>query len=521
MSRIALISLLLVLTASAVARAASPRQLWVYDAVNLLPDENVDKLEALWRRAAAAGYTHVLLADSKFAKLDILGDNTRHYMAHVDRVRRLAATLHLTVVPTVCPVGYSNGLLAHDPNLAEAMPVRDVPFVVNGGLATPAPDPTAAFAKVGFHDASVHIAGTTATVGDHAGNARFTFPLKLPRFHTYHVSVRVRTRDARPLPQITILGDGHQLQYDDVNVRPTQDWQPVDVVFNTLDHTNVTVYFGIWGDGTGTVEWRDWHIEPAGLVNVLRRPGTPCVVAGYAEGRDYEPVRDPLLGNQPWAGEYTAWHDPPAIHFKRPVADGTRVDVSWFAPDVFGGGQVTLCPSEPAVARLLADNVRRMRLAWGAPGYMMSHDEVRCLNWDPACQSRHLDAGPILAADLRDCTALLAGSTAYVWSDMFDPAHNAHADYYLVRGDLAHSWGGLSKQTVVVNWNFEHRDESLKFFADRGNRQVIAGYYDGDVNAVRDWLASADKVEGVVGVMYTTWAGRYDDLERFAAVCRK
>ena len=151
---------------------------------------------------------------------------------------------------------------------------------------------------------------------------------------------------------------------------------------------------------------------------------------------------------------------------------------------------------------------------------MMQHDEVRTLNWDDSCQQRHLDAGAILAHNARACTKLLRGANVYVWSDMFDPYHNAVKDYYLVRGDLAGSWEGLDRKVIVVNWNFDKRDESLKFFADRGHRQVIAGYYDGS-HDTRQWLGSAAKVTGVVGIMYTTWRSNYNDLEAFARACRQ
>ncbi len=520
MRRPAVAALALLLLTAPAGGAGPPPELWFYDSVNLLPDANVDAVETLWRRAAAAGYTHVLLTDSKFARFDLLGDGTPPYRAHVGRLQRLARELQLTVVPTVFPVGYSSDLLAHDPNLAEGLPVRDVPFVVRDGVATPAPDPAATFANVAFKDDAVRLDGRTATVGDHAGNARLAYRLTVPPFHAYHVSVDVRTQGVTPLPRVSVLGDGQELQASDTPVRPTQDWTPVDVVFDTLGHSAVTVYFGVWGGGRGTLQWRNWQVEPAGPVNVLRRPGTPCVVGSYVEGRDYEPVRDPRLGVDPYAGGYTPWHRPPKITFRRPPPDGTRVDVSWYYPPVFTGGQVMACVSDPAVGRLLAADARQVRDLWAAPGYMMDVDEVRCLDWDPSCQGRHLDAGPVLAGSLRDCTALLAGSTPYVWSDMVDPTHNAHADYYLVRGDLTRATDGLSKQTVVVNWNYDHRDASLAFFAARGNRQVIAGYYDGDVDQVHQWLASADKVQGVVGVMYTTWANRYDDLERFAQLCR-
>ena len=35
---------------------------------------------------------------------------------------------------------------------------------------------------------------------------------------------------------------------------------------------------------------------------------------------------------------------------------------------------------------------------------------------------------------------------------MFDPNHNAHANYYLVRGDLTGSWKGLDNDIIVVPW---------------------------------------------------------------------
>ena len=99
---------------------------------------------------------------------------------------------------------------------------------------------------------------------------------------------------------------------------------------------------------------------------------------------------------------------------------------------------------------------------------------------------------------------------------MFDPTHNAHADYYLVRGDLAGSWEGLPSDVGIAAWNFDRRDESLAFFAKRGHPLLIAGYYDAPVEQVDRWLDAARKVKGVRAVMYTTWAARYDDLEPFA-----
>jgi hypothetical protein len=491
--------------------------LWFYYPTNLQIDQNVSKLEPIWRRAAAVGYSHVLLADSKFAKLGDLQGAEKRYFANVERVKQLAAELKLEIVPAVFDIGYSNALLWHDPNLAEGLPVKDALFVVNNGEAKLQPDPPVEFEKLQFKDDTVQLDGNTATVHDNPGNARFCYQLTLPQFRCYHISVQIRTNHYTGDPPIAVIApQNRSLNYANLGVKPTQDWTEHHAVFNTLDNNKISIYFGNWDAAKGELQWRDWKIEEVGLLNVLRRPGAPCVVEGYVEGKDYEPIVDPLMGNKPWPGEYTVWHDPPAIRTHLP--DGTKLRVGWFHPAIVYDGQVTCCLSEPRVMDLLSDQANRMKRAWGAGGYMMSYDEIRCMNWDDSCASRHLDAGALLADNVRHATKLLDGSDVYVWSDMFDPFHNATKDYYLVRGDLSGSWEGLDKRVVIVNWNFAKRDASLKFFADRGHKQVIAGYYDGKPEQIRAWMESARKVNGIVGVMYTTWRQKYDDLEAFARV---
>ena len=61
------------------------------------------------------------------------------------------------------------------------------------------------------------------------------------------------------------------------------------------------------------------------------------------------------------------------------------------------------------------------------------------------------------------------------------------------------------------------RRSTLAFFAQRGHRQVIAGYYDSDPARVRDWLAAARAhPDSVQGIMYTTWKQDYRQLETFS-----
>ncbi len=510
-------------------RAAEPLQRWVYCSQNLWVDSNIDSLETLFARAGKAGYTHVLLSDSKFAKL---GEMDAHYFRNIERVKRAAATNHLEIVPALFSIGYSNDLLWHDPNLVEALPVKDALFVVEGGQTHLQPDGAPVLKGGDFadlhqwdwKDATVVSDKGAALIRDPKGeNARIVQKVRLTPFRQYHLSVRVKTQDFRGTPEVKILADGQALNWNDLGTKPTQEWTTQHVVFNSLDHTNAHLYLGCWGGQTGSVWWDDAVLQEVGLVNLVRRPGTPFTVkradgTALIEGKDFEPVADPKMGRRLWAGSYDIYHEPPTLRTALP--DGTRLRISYYHAATVHEDQAMICPSEPKTVELLRDQARRMHAAWGAKGYMMSHDEIRVFNWCDACQRRGLDAGALLADNVRTCIGLLnetnPGGRIYVWSDMFDPHHNAHKDYYLVRGDLTGSWAGLTPDVVLLQWNFDHRDESLKWFADRGHRQVIAGYYDAAPEQVRDWLKSADKAGGVLGVMYTTWQANYSDLERFS-----
>ena len=155
----------------------------------------------------------------------------------------------------------------------------------------------------------------------------------------------------------------------------------------------------------------------------------------------------------------------------------------------------------------------------------MQHDELRVAGHCQLCRSTGKTSGQLLADNARRCTATIRAvnpkAEILVWSDMFDPHHNARANYYLVNGTLANSWEGLDKSVVVVNWNGGKSARSLQWFAGRGHRQLIAGYYDGNPGAnYRRWQEGAKGVDGVLGYMYTTWRNRYDDLETFAKLVR-
>lgn len=530
---------------------------WFYASNNLLVDRNADELIAIIRRAGKSGYNGLMLADYKF---HILGRMPERYVRNVERVRRAADEAGLEIIPALFPIGYSAGLLAHDPNLAEGIPVVDAPFLVQGRQASLDATGSARyvngdleraggdrFAGMAFQDdpgvgsfadrETVHGGGLSCRFEDvgranAAGNARIAQRVEVRPRSAYRFSCWVKTAGLEPSGGFRLLAlgakSGRPLTFYEGGLERDGDWKRIDVVFNTLDETAVTLYAGIWGGKSGKLWVDDLALDELSLVNILRRPGCPLRVRSadgsrsYEEGRDYEPVADPKLGRVPYDGEYDFNHDGPPIRLTADsrIQDGERLLVSWYHPAIVHGFQVACCLSEPAVYDRLRDEAERVIAMFRPRTVFMSHDELRVANWCQACQATGKPPGVLLGENARRCVEILRSIDPKVeiavWSDMFDPHHNAVSSYYLVNGSLQGSWESLPPDVLIANWNSGKAAESLKFFAGRGHRQVVAGYYDAsDLGDLNRWNEAARGVIGVEGFMYTTWQARYDWLERY------
>jgi hypothetical protein len=538
---------LLSLLAASILQSSQLQYRWVYVAQNLQVAENVGKVQALLKRAKDAGYNGIVLADYK---LSILDQVPGFYAQNVEKVKASAKELGIDIYPAVFGIGYSSGLLSHDPNLAEGMPVRDLAMVVRNGVAEIAPEEqvqsqnldfeaslgdkmsgwgfqddigksTFADRQNVFHGSQSLRMSDIGKVEPESGNCRVSQLAEVKPWHQYHVSVAIKTQDfdhageAR-IQILTELGKG--LSFAELGVKPTQDWTRHHIVFNSQDNTKVRLYFGVWGGRNGTIWWDDGKFEPVAFLNVLRREGCPLSLSPLKEGADFDPIKDPKMGNVPWPGSYEVFHDSPKAKVKGHEEE--RLTANYYHVAYTLEDQVAICLSEPKTYQLLQNELDSVIKLIQPKGFLMSHDEIRVANWCAACTKRGLTPGQMLADNARKCTAIIRKSNpkaeVFVWSDMFDPNHNAHGDYYLVNGSWANSWQGLDKDVTVVNWHFGARKQSLPFFAGRGHKQILAGYYDGPVSSIKTWLEDAKGVSGIVGVMYTTWQGDYSNLEAFS-----
>lgn len=527
---------------------------WVYVSTNFQVDRQASRLVDLMERAEQLGYNGLVVADYKFGRIQ---DRPQRYYDNLRRVREAADRLNLELVPCVMPIGYSGSILQNNPDLAAALPARDVEFVCEGDRAVVADRrnrlPFADFergenpARTGwdfvdgpgtstFFDSDVaHSGGRSLRMenfreGNDYGNCRLHVALDVRPWHQYHVRLWLKTEDVRPAGsvRVTVLGaDGRSLNYTGLGVEGTQDWRRHDLIFNSLGNDRVRFYFGIWGGRAGRMWVDDVELRPTAGVNVLRRKGCPIEVVSaedgteYAEGRDFERWQHPKTGRDPWPGSFRPWHPAPPVELTDDsrIRHGERLRVSFYHTDVIHEGQVAACLSADELFGYLEEQVRQIDRYWRPKGYMMSHDEIRVAGWCELCSGK--TPGELLARNVSRCTDVIRevnpDAEVFVWSDMFDPHHNARDDYYLAAGTFEGAWEGLDRSVCVVNWNGGHRRESLSFFADRGHRQVIAGYYDNP--RVRDhlhaWLDAARGLAGVDGVMYTTWRSDYSHLEAF------
>jgi hypothetical protein len=510
------------------APAGEPQyqQRWFYACHNLLVDKSVDEVVRLIERAGRSGYNGVVLADYKFNILDRM---PRNYFQNVERVRKAAEAQHMEIIPAIFPIGYSDGLLAHDPNLAEGLEVKDAPFVVRGRDAVLVPDRATRlvngdleqvrgdqFLGFSFQDEPGTISFADRIVVHHGklscrmqdvnkgqtGNCRLVQRVKVRPHGCYRFSCWVKTQAFQAAGSFHLLALGtsapeRSLTFHEGHFEPTQDWTQVEVVFNTLDEREVSLYAGIWGGQSGKLWVDQLALEQLGLINVLRRPGCPLRVRSadgltvYDEGKDFEPVHDALLGQVPYAGLYSFRHSAPSIRLtaNSRVRNGQRLRVSWYHPVQTHGEQMMCCLTEPAVYDLLRDQARRVNELLHPRTFFFSHDEIRVANWCQACQATGKTPGELLADNVRRCTEIIKEfspqARVVVWSDMFDPYHNAVDHYYLVHGTLKGSWKGLQPEVVIANWNSGKAAQSLRWFADQKHQQVIAGYYDTDLALLR------------------------------------
>jgi hypothetical protein len=483
------------------------------------------------------------------ANLDTLCKKSPDYFRRLAEIQSVCQRNKLELIPAVFSVGYGGAAVSHDHNLAEGLPVEDAPFVVDGTQAHFAADGSVQLVNGGFeefsgnrlqgyrfHDQPGDVSYVDTQV-QHSGRAslrmenfrsnphghgRVMQEVRVQPHRCYRISVWVRTEGLDPSAafRVQVLAGDRALAPQKFSLPDTTGWRKLTMLFNSLDLEQVRLYAGVWGGRSGRFWLDDWVLEEVGPLNVLNRPGTPVTVRSkdgavtYEEGRDYAPLQDPRHS------PYRVDRDPPAIQLLADsrIQDGQRLRVSWFHALAINGSQVTVCMAEPKLyeifdheAALLAERLRPRRV-------FLNMDEIRMGGTCAACRGREMNKllGQCITRQVEILHRHMPGVEVYVWSDMLDPNHNAHGDYYLVSGDFTGSWEHVPKDLTIAVWGGAPREKSLRFFADQGFRTLVACYYDADdLDDVKGWLRLAGQTKNVRGFMYTPWQKKYALLSEF------
>jgi hypothetical protein len=315
-----------------------------------------------------------------------------------------------------------------------------------------------------------------------------------------------------------------QLNFFDPQVPATGDWRQVECGFNTKSFSQVKISIGVGEGKTGRFWLDDLRIEEVGMVNILRRPGTPLTVKNeksgqvYQEGADFAPVEDIPLN-------FRFDHDGPDIKLLPGgrIREGDRLRVGFYHVQPIYQGQTPACMSEPKAYEIWRRQAELFHKVLNAKTYFLGADEIRLAASCAACQARKMTAAQILG----NCVTRQIGflreyhppATIVLGSDMFDPTHNAKktGSYYLVDEDFYGAWNYIPKDNVIIAlWKYRDPGPSLQHFDSLGFKTVGASYYDrNNLDLDVKFLDAMDKSKGAAGIIYTTWLNKYELLEEF------
>jgi len=178
--------------------------------------------------------------------------------------------------------------------------VQDSPAVIaNGGFEKYDGDHLTSYnfhdkpGEVSFVDSKVYSGGRASLRFENFGryehgHARVMQEVEVEPNRCYRLTCMVRAESLEPEGcfRVQVLAmDGRSLAPWDPKVPSTTDWRKVVMGFNSLDYDKVRIYLGAWGGVSGRFWVDDLNIEEVGLLNVLRRPGTPVRVRSERTGR--------------------------------------------------------------------------------------------------------------------------------------------------------------------------------------------------------------------------------------------
>ena len=240
----------------------------------------------------------------------------------------------------------------------------------------------------------------------------------------------------------------------------------------------------------------------------------------------------------------------------------TTVYVDYYAPksNQYAAARYSACLSEEKLYDLMAQSAARIQETLQPKTWFIAFDEVTIGATCETCHNSGLTAAQIFGKSVSRQYDIIknvdSDAEVVVWSDMFDPGHNAtEKPYQDVAGSLKDAAKYIPNDLIIACWYDsnkpdemsvevvkKHATATLKYFSDLGFRTISSCYYDWskgfstsvmptsdlDFNT-QGWLSATaalkggqkDELPGNVGAFYLTWleTGKrdYDYFEPYGA----
>lgn len=561
---VTVLALTVVVFASGCGGDRSLSEYWIQHGTDLRDEKKTQVTLDLLKKAKSAGVTHMVLGEPSMHRWDLVD------AAYEARIKEFCGTVRaagIEIVPTIFPIGYGLRFLMHDINLAAGLPVRNAQFIVKDGLATPDPAAVPEITDAGFEGtdegklthwrmdypgefsfvdrdekhsgkSSVRISSAKPLPADAKGAVRVRQTVAVAPFKYYRLSLWMKTRDAKAeredYVQIFSTGGNRRNTYYNMDVKPTQEWTRHECVFNTLEADEIELSVGVTEYEGGTVWFDDVAVEPAGLLNIVRREATPLVVTSidgktvYEEGADFQSVSD---------REFTVEslgdcrHQAPDIVLtEKSRIKGGKVLVSYYHAMRIYNDQIGLSIEEPRLYEMMDRQMELVARLWSSNTFFMSADEIRVSGWEVQADGANLSPSGLMERYMKRSLEIIKrhkpGAQLYIWSDMFTPFHNGRpfeetGYYYLANGTYYGCWKELPPEVRIANWYSPDKLNPV-WFEQRGHKQIMCGYYDTDdlKGNIDRWMKVTDGVDGIVGLMYTQWTTGHERMKEFFELAR-
>lgn len=524
---------------------------WFYASFGLQNDEAVNEMIDLLKTAKAKDFNGMLWA----CGVDNCDRFGKKQLDRLMKIKKAADENGIEIIPIIWSVGYGS-MLGYDNNLAEGQKITNLKMIAKEGKLVVEPtlveDRNSGMEQIKgkqvlsfYHDRP----GIVSYIDDkvkHGGNVSIRFENFTADKYGHGRLSKVMSLKPNQLYRVSIWMKTEQLQGGNVMLQMyrktgqticsnsvklpkegTSDWTRHNIVFNSGNDGQVRFYTGIWGGKSGKFWLDDFEISELGLCNPLNRPGTPFVVKNAENGTVYEAGRDYILP------KYSInFYNPekskavPVLPEGSRITEGTKVLVDYYTPVLIGNHQISACMSEPKLYEYFEKSAQAIMKTLAPQKWFLSMDEIRAGGSCQTCQ----DSGLSLAEILGNCITkqfeiirkVQPNAQVYIWSDMIDPNHNCHNNYYNCRGDYTGAWKFIPKDLIISCWYHKKRAESMKFFSDLGFKTQGAAYYDvKSLETSAEWLETCNSTPGCTGIMYTTWQHKYELLPGFGDLVRE